>query len=424
MSTSVDLTGAPCQPGRMTGRQLRSGSRRRTLGGLVGLALCPILLAHCAPLGASPSGARAERDARSPQWRDGRFANPQKSWSDVGASYRRWLFGPGEPNAVPKAAVVARAPSFDAPPSSGLAVTWFGHSSIFVEIDGVRVLIDPLWGERASPIAFVGPRRWFAPPVGLETLRVDVVLISHDHFDHLDLAAVEALRGGPTRFIVPLGVGAHLERWGIPPARIVELDWWESAREGALVVTATPARHASGRLPLKSNRTLWAGFALITERHRVWYSGDTGFHDTLTRIGEELGPFDLTLVEAGQYDANWPDAHLGPELAVLAHQRVRGSVLLPVHWGALQLAPHAWTEPVERVLAAARCADVEVLTPRPGERIEPTAHPTTARWWPDVPWRSTTDYPVVGTQNGSPEVRVVIPPCAETRAPSSTSSGG
>ena len=174
---------------------------------------------------------------------------------------------------------------------------------------------------------------------------------------------------------------------------------------------ATPARHASGRISTKSNKTLWAGFALLGAQHRAWYSGDTGFHDDFAKIGERFGPFDLTLVEAGQYDANWPDTHLGPELAVQAHRLVRGNILLPVHWGLLRLAPHPWTEPVERVLAAARCHGVRVVVPRPGESIEPAAHNERGPWWPSLPWRSGADYPLAATRNGEPSDRVAIAPC-------------
>ena len=384
---------------------------------LVLAGVVAVLLNHCAAFGARPEGARLARLMRSPHWHDGRLENEQAAWSDTAASYQRLFFGPSQPNTTPSAPVPVLHPSFNAPPASGLAVTWFGHSSIFVEIDGVKVLIDPLWSARASPIGWVGPSRWFSPPVDVAALPVDVVIISHDHYDHLDYETILALKSTRARFVVPLGVGAHLEYWGVPSERIVELDWWESTRVTGLEITATPARHASGRISTKSNHTLWAGYALVGPQRRAWYSGDTGFHDALARIGERFGPFDLTLIDSGQYDANWPDAHLGPELAVEAHLLVRGRALLPVHWGALQLAPHAWTEPVERVLSAAACRDVEVLTPRPGERIEPTDHPRLGRWWPAIPWRTARDYRVVGTKDGNAAHRIVLPACATGKGP-------
>jgi L-ascorbate metabolism protein UlaG (beta-lactamase superfamily) len=367
-------------------------------------------------IGRDPSGARLARAQRSPQWHDKQFENPQPIWADVGGAWRRLAFGPSTPDAEPDAplpvirTVVA---TLTAPPASGLRVTWFGHSSVLMEIDGSRVLIDPFWSERASPVGWAGPRRWYSPPIALTELPdIDAVVISHDHYDHLDYTAVTAMKSWRAVFVVPLGIGAHLSQWGIPERQIIELDWWQAGRVGALEVVATPARHASGRISTKRDKTLWAGFAFIGPQHRAWYSGDTGFHDELPRIGERLGPFDVTLVEAGQYDANWPDTHLGPELAVEAHRLVRGKVMIPVHWALLKLAPHAWIEPGERVLAAARCQGIAVLLPRPGESVEPAMSTAATPWWPKMPWRSAATVAIAATRNGEPSDRVVVTPCA------------
>jgi L-ascorbate metabolism protein UlaG (beta-lactamase superfamily) len=334
---------------------------------------------------------------RSPQWKDGRFRNPQPIRNDLwrvlrdlaGASAHR---RPEEP--VPTEPVDPAR--FDAPPDSGLRTTWLGHSTVLVELDRHRVLVDPVWGDRASPFGWAGPRRFFAPLLPLDRVpRVDAVVISHDHFDHLDLPTIRAIRGWDTTFVVPLGVGAHLERWGVPPERIVELDWWEATRVGDLEVVATPARHASGRSPFSGrDGTLWAGFALVGQRHRVWYSGDTGPFPGLAEIGARLGPFDLALVEAGAYGRAWPDWHLGPEQAVRASQLVRARVLQPVHWALFNLAYHGWTEPAERVRVAAREAGVTVTIPRPGQSVEPAALPALERWWPTAPWRSAEEDPI------------------------------
>jgi L-ascorbate metabolism protein UlaG (beta-lactamase superfamily) len=231
---------------------------------------------------------------------------------------------------------------------------------------------------------------------------VDAVVISHDHFDHLDMPTIAAMKGWKTTFVVPLGVGAHLEHWGVPAERIVELDWWEATRLGDLELVATPARHASGRSPFSGqNATLWAGFALIGPAHRVYYSGDTGLFPGLADIGARLGPFDLAMIEAGAYGRSWPDWHLGPEQAVQASQLVRAEVLLPVHWGLFNLAYHGWTEPAERVLVAAGRAGVTVTIPRPGQSVEPVALPALTRWWPDVPWRTAEEDPIVATKMGA-----------------------
>jgi L-ascorbate metabolism protein UlaG (beta-lactamase superfamily) len=271
-----------------------------------------------------------------------------------------------------------------------------------VEVDGRRVLVDPVWGERASPFSWMGPKRFYAPLLPLNQVpAVDAVVISHDHFDHLDMPTIAAMKGWKTTFVVPLGVGAHLEHWGVPAERIVELDWWEATRLGDLELVATPARHASGRSPFSGqNATLWAGFALIGPAHRVYYSGDTGLFPGLADIGARLGPFDLAMIEAGAYGRSWPDWHLGPEQAVRASQLVRAEVLLPVHWGLFNLAYHGWTEPAERVLVAAATAGVSVTIPRPGQSVEPAALPALTRWWPEVPWRTAEEDPIVATKMG------------------------
>lgn len=381
----------------------------------LGLLIGTFLVAGCTSFGSKPDGERLVRAQQSPQWHDGQFRNPQPMWADVRGAWLRFLFEPSTPGVVPDApipAVRTETSALAKPPVSGLRVTWFGHSSALLEIDGSRVLIDPLWSERPSPVTWAGPKRWYPPPVALSELpAIDAVVISHDHYDHLDYATVVAMKSWRTVFVVPLGVGAHLSRWGIPKSRIIELDWWQSTHVGGIEVIATPARHRSGRIATQANKTLWAGYAIVGAQHRAWYSGDTGFHDDLARIGERHGPFDVTMIESGQYDAGWPDTHLGPELAVEAHRLVRGKAMIPVHWALIKLANHAWTEPVERVLVAARCRGVKVLVPRPGESIEPTQSPRPPRWWPRMVWQSAGERPVTATKNGEPGDRVALTPC-------------
>jgi L-ascorbate metabolism protein UlaG (beta-lactamase superfamily) len=383
---------------------------------LAGLAAAIALTSSgCESFGEHASGERLARMERSPEWQDDRFTNPQAMWSDLRDALLHALAGgPDVEPTVPVPVVQTDPASLAVAPASGLRVTWFGHSSTLIEVDGVRVMTDPIWSERASPLQWVGPHRWYPPTIALAKLPpVDAVLISHDHYDHLDYATIVAMRSWKNVFIVPLGIGAHLARWGIPAERIVELDWWQSTRVGALTVTLTPARHASGRLQAQSDLTLWAGFALVGRQHRVYYSGDTGLLDAMTQIGERFGPFDVALIEAGQYDADWPDWHLGPEQSVLAAQRVRAKALVPVHWGLFKLAHHGWTEPVERVLAAASCTDIKVLTPRPGQSIEPTAlHPGDSQhWWPATPWATAAQKPIVATTDGDATHRVRLPAC-------------
>jgi L-ascorbate metabolism protein UlaG (beta-lactamase superfamily) len=383
---------------------------------LLVVLLCTILMSGWAAFGAKPQGERLVRARQSPQWHGEQFKDPQAIWIDARRAMLHFIFGKSEPTATPDApvpVVPTHPATLASAPQSGLRVTWFGHSSTLLEIDGSKILIDPFWSERASPFAWAGPERWFPPPIALSDLPpIDVVLISHDHYDHLDYASIVAMRSWHNVFVVPLGVGAHLSRWGIPNERIIELDWWQSTRRGNIELVATPARHASGRLSPNSDHTLWAGFAIIGDQHRAWYSGDTSYHNDLSNIGTRLGPFDVTLIEAGQYNADWADNHLGPELAVQAHIQVRGRVMIPVHWALLKLAQHTWTEPVERVRVAARCHDVEVLAPRPGESIEPTQHPVIPQWWPNLQWSSASARPVLSTLNGDPAKRVMLDACS------------
>lgn len=367
-------------------------------------------------LGARAKGVRLERMRRSPQWRDGHFDDViPRSGSSVYSYLRRqigwdamtdWLFGgskhrrPSEPLPVVD---VSSGTDFAAPPVSGLRITWLGHSTLLVEIDGSRILIDPVWGRYAGPARLLGQRRFFPAPLSLSELpEIDVVVLSHDHYDHLDYLSIRQLAPSRARFLAPLGVGAHLDAWGIEPERIVELDWWEQQQWGDLTFVATPARHFSGRGVMDLEHTLWASWAILGPKHRVFYSGDTGMFPGLLDIGARLGPFDATLIEAGGYSRHWADIHLGPEQAVQAHRMLRGKVMVPVHWGLFDLAMHGWTEPIERVLTAGRARNTSVATPRPGQSFEPGVSLPSERWWPDLPWQTAQDAPIVSTGFLSP----------------------
>jgi L-ascorbate metabolism protein UlaG (beta-lactamase superfamily) len=383
--------------GRWLWRAVRAGAA------LFALALVVACVDGWRAFGHRAVGPRRARVAQSPQWRDGRFHNPQplenSAWRALTGAFQA---SPVKRPPAPVPVVRAGGGRFATAPASGLRVTWLGHSTLLIEIDGRRVLTDPVWSDRASPFGWAGPLRWYAPPVALDELPpLDAVLISHDHYDHLDQHTVAALAARGTTFVVPLGVGAHLAYWGVPEARIVELDWWDRAEVGGgLAIVCTPARHASGRMIVDNDAKLWAGYALVGPRHRVYFSGDTGLFPAMREVGARLGPFDLTMIEAGQYDPAWPDWHIGPEQAVRAHQTVRGRLMLPIHWGLFTLAYHGWTEPAERVLAAASAAGARVVIPRPGQSIEPASPPPFERWWPQLPWRTARETPVVSTKVG------------------------
>ena len=374
----------------------------------VAVALAAVTLARAAgwppaALGAPGPRLRATVDraaaAGSRQASDGRFHNtlPDEvvtQGSLLAIARAMLLRGPvGRPRGpVPLAA--DPLPPAPAP----LALTWYGHSSVLLEVDGRRVLADPVWGERVSPSPAIGPRRLHPVPVPLSALPpVDAVVISHDHYDHLDLPTVRALLHTQTApFVVPLGLGNHLRRWGVPGARIVELDWDESHEIGGLTLTCTEARHFSGR-GLRRNTTLWSSWAVAGPRHRVFFGGDTGYTPAFADLGAAYGPFDLTVLPIGAYSELWPLIHMTPEEAVQAHcdltrrdptrdgpAGAQPALLVPVHWATFNLGFHPWAEPVQRFRDAADGAGVRIAVPRPGERIDAAAPPAPTEWWTAV----------------------------------------
>ncbi|MFD2684910.1 MBL fold metallo-hydrolase [Streptomyces phyllanthi] len=359
-----------------------------------------------AAFGADPSGVRLERIRRSPNFADGVFVNPEgtrvRPSGGVASAMAKGYFNKEERRRrAPTGPVPVHSGTLAdlaGPPASRLRLTWMGHSSVLAEIDGHRVLFDPVWGERCSPFAFAGPRRLHPVPASLAALGpVDVVVISHDHYDHLDLPTIKALAGTDTLFAVPLGVGAHLEHWGVSEARIRELDWSESTRIGGLTLTATPARHFCGRGLRNTQHTLWASWVVAGDEHRIYHSGDTGYFTGFQDIGAEHGPFDATMIQIGAYSEFWPDIHMTPEEGMRAHLDLQGGrphgVLLPIHWGTFNLAMHAWAEPGEWTRDAAEEAGQPAAFPRPGAPFEPAGTLPTDPWWRavsapiDHPWR-------------------------------------
>ncbi|HEX5686970.1 MAG TPA: MBL fold metallo-hydrolase [Ideonella sp.] len=276
-------------------------------------------------------------------------------------------------------------PLWQQPADTGLRATWLGHSTVLVEIDGYTVLTDPVWGPRASPLRFAGPKRFQPMPIKLKQLPVpDVVVISHDHYDHLDYPTVVALaRHTRVPIITSLGVGAHLEAWGVPAERIHELDWWQSFTlpGGELQVTAAPSQHFSGRGLKDRNATLWSSMVIRSAKHRVFFSGDTGLTTEYDVIRDRLGPFDLIMLEVGAFHPSWGDIHLGPANALKAWQLLGGGPFLPIHWGTFALALHPWDEPAEALLAQAPALQVPLVMPRLGEPVEPSRVEGVTSWW-------------------------------------------
>jgi L-ascorbate metabolism protein UlaG (beta-lactamase superfamily) len=341
-------------------------------------------------LGKRAAGLRLERMRASPLWAGDAFRNVHPvlpGLRDAAAprpSLREFLCAEGR--RVPPGPLPSTSPidAWRRPPGSGLRATWLGHSTVLIEIDGLRVLTDPVWGPRASPSRLAGPKRFQPVPVPLHALPpLDLVLVSHDHYDHLDYPTIRELARRSVPFVTSLGVGAHLEAWGVPPERIVELDWWESyTLPGAeLSVHAAPSQHFSGRALKDRNATLWSSLVVRSPRHRVFFSGDTGLTTEYATIRERLGPFDLVMLEVGAFHPSWGDIHLGPANALQALALLGGGAFLPVHWGTFALAMHDWDEPAETLLALGPQRGAQLLMPRLGEPVEPAQGLEPIPWW-------------------------------------------
>ncbi|MFL9582709.1 MBL fold metallo-hydrolase [Stenotrophomonas sp. AB1(2024)] len=322
----------------------------------------------------------------SPQRADDQFTNvapkPKDSLATMLKLFWDFMFnrpaGTTPPEPPPVRALTAQVLA-DAPDRS---VYRLGHSTLLMKLRGGWWLTDPVFSERASPVQWMGPKRFHAPPIALQDLPpIRGVLLSHDHYDHLDRATIKYLATRAEVFLAPLGVGDRLIDWGVPQARVRQLDWWDETEIDGVRFAATPAQHFSGRGLRDGNRTLWASWVILDDELRVFFSGDTGYFNGFKRIGERYGPFDIAFVETGAYDAKWPFVHMQPEQTVQAHQDLRGNWLVPIHNGTFDLAMHRWEEPFERVSALAAERGIALSTPVMGERLDLTAPHAGTPWW-------------------------------------------
>ena len=341
-------------------------------------------------LGSKAEGARLERMKSSPLWAGDGFRNIHPVLPGLRDPTARMPslsdFLCGGERRVPRGPLPSQDPRerWSKAPGSGLRVTWLGHSTVLIEIDGHRVLTDPVWGPRASPSALLGPKRFQPVPVALRSLPpIDAVVVSHDHYDHLDFPTIRELSKRDTPFVTSLGVGAHLEGWGVPAKRIVELDWWQSYAlpDTELSIIAGPSQHFSGRRLNDRNATLWSSMIVASPHHRVFFSGDTGLTTEYDTIRERLGPFDLVMLEIGGLHPSWGDIHLGPENALKALQLLGGGAFLPIHWGTFALAMHDWDQPAEVLYALSPKQGTNLLMPQLGESVEPVHEHKLAPWW-------------------------------------------
>ncbi|XZF14254.1 MBL fold metallo-hydrolase [Chitinophagaceae bacterium MMS25-I14] len=338
-----------------------------------------------AVFGKNPSGERLEKVKKSPNYKDSSFQNLSETpVAAADASYMKMICemlnrpdNTKPPKPMPHVKTDLRSLSGDAP-----VIVWFGHSSYFLRVNGRNILVDPVFSGNASPVpfmvsAFEGSNVYSADDMP----ELDVLVLTHDHYDHLDYQTILQLKSKVKHFCTSLGVGSHLEHWGIDAARITEFDWWESSEVlPGMQFTAAPSRHFSGR-GVKRAQTLWSSFILKTPEYNIYLGGDSGYDSHFKEIGERFGPFDLAILECGQYNKNWPYIHMMPEETARAAADLGAKVLLPVHWGKFVLAMHPWNESIERVLKAADELGIKVITPMIGEPVELNKNWPERGWW-------------------------------------------
>jgi L-ascorbate metabolism protein UlaG (beta-lactamase superfamily) len=365
---------------------------KKMLIGILGLVLILVITGFIfvntsAQFGGSPSEESLVRIENSPNYNgEGAFKNLEHTLESTGMKLSSIpkFFTNGN-NKVPSKALPQINLSnhyFDTEPNAP-RITWFGHSALFLEMKGMNIFIDPMLGEVPAPHPMLGNSRFNKElPISIENLpEIDLVLISHDHYDHLDYESITKLKDKVKQFYVPLGIKAHLTTWGISEDQIKEFDWWESESFNGIEFVSTPARHFSGR-GFTRNKTLWCSWVIKSTQHSIYFSGDSGYGNHFKSIGEQYGPFDFAMLECGQYDEQWSQIHMMPEETVQAAIDVKAKAMMPIHWGAFKLALHAWDDPVVRASKTAETKNVHMVTPKIGEAIviDNTIEDTTD-WW-------------------------------------------
>ena len=343
----------------------------------------------CSSATYSLEDSKMNKIKNSPQYKDGKFVN-QVEWKQpsagefIGSAWKFLFTGDQRtPNdRLPRQQVDLS--KFNSEGKNQLNATWLGHSSLLINIDGYKIITDPVFEKKVS---FFGPTRFNGEvPLDVELLpEIDLVLISHNHYDHLNKYSIQLLNGRTKRFIVPLAVGPQLEEWGVPRAKITELDWWDEIFiDKNFMIAAAPTQHFSGRGLTDRDETLWASFVVKTQNHKIYFTGDSGYFDGFKKIGEKYGPFDMTFIECGAYNEKWHHIHMYPEETVQAHLDLKGKILHPIHWGTFNLSLHSWYEPMERLSKAAELAGVKTATPIVGETTVNDSNIPTEKWWEEA----------------------------------------
>ncbi|GAB4023869.1 MBL fold metallo-hydrolase [Spirosoma koreense] len=352
---------------------------------LIGLAAAGYIFTLQSPFGRDPADARLDRIKHSPNYRDGAFQNLEPTGvMRQDASYRDMLmdfFNKPKDNVPPKPIPSVRT-DLKALSDEKPTVVWFGHSSYLIKSQGVTLLVDPVFSGYASPVSFFGKSYPGSDVYSMDDMpAIDMLVLSHDHFDHLDYQTITKLIPKVKKFYTALGVGAHLERWGVPADRIVEFDWWESQQVAPdIQLTAVPARHFSGRT-FTRGKTLWTAYALKLHGYSLYLGGDSGYGTHFQEIGAKYGPFDLAILECGQYGRDWPNIHMFPEEVAKAATDLRAKTILPVHWAKFSLSNHSWNEPIRRLMKTVEQTHQDVTTPRIGEPVVVTASYPKTVWW-------------------------------------------
>lgn len=357
-----------------------------TLAILALIPLIAILFTKQNRFGKAPKGERLKKIQEASNYRNGKFENINHTPSlTEGASYlgimRQFFFG-RNPNAVPKQILPSKKTDLKQLHPDEDCVVWFGHSGYFIQADGKKILVDPVLSGAASPVSFTTPSFKGSDIYKAEELpETDILFLSHDHWDHLDYDTILKINKKVKTIITSLGVGAHLEHWGIEPGKIIETNWGDVTELGnGFTVTTEPARHFSGRA-FKRAQTAWSSFVLKTPSMNLYLGGDSGYDDHFVKIGEKHGPFDLAILECGQYNASWKYIHMMPEETVQAAIDLKAKKLFPVHWGKFALAMHDWDEPIKRVQVAAIHAGMPLVTPLIGEKVKIKEQQSFSNWW-------------------------------------------
>jgi len=357
---------------------------------LIFLVLSAVLFINLSPeFGGSPDKLKVTEFEKLDYYSEGKFENliPTTMDMDFGKAIKMLpKFFKNDPTRVPSFALpIVKRDSLELVADNlPTRLIWFGHSAFLLQIDGKNIMIDPMLGEVPAPNPLLGKKRFFKDlPIEIEKLpQIDLIIISHDHYDHLDYGSIQKLKGKTKAYYVPLGVGSHFERWGVNPDQIQEMKWWDEIQIGSIQLAFTPSRHFSGRGPTNRFSTLWGSWVIKGQQDAIYFSGDGGYGPHFEEIGNKYGPFDFAMMECGQYNENWKEIHMMPEETAQAGKDVKAKIIMPIHWAAFTLAMHSWTDPVERVISKARALNQPLFVPKIGEFINlKDSLWTKEEWW-------------------------------------------